>query len=129
MPALTQVRLLVDDFAGCHRFYRQVIGLMPRFGEVCGPYDEFETGSTQLALFQRRLMAAAIGSSEAPATTRDDRTVVVIGVDNVDAAHARLSAHGVSFVAPPTNRRDWRIRTAHLRDPDGNLVELWSALT
>jgi hypothetical protein len=28
-PALTHVRLLVDDFPACFRFYRDVLGLTP----------------------------------------------------------------------------------------------------
>ncbi|WP_343423381.1 hypothetical protein [Candidatus Flexifilum breve] len=28
----------------------------------------------------------------------------------------------------PTNRPDWSMRTVHFRDPDGNLVELFSGL-
>jgi predicted enzyme related to lactoylglutathione lyase len=31
---LTHVRLLVDDFAACFRFYRDVAGLAPTFGDA-----------------------------------------------------------------------------------------------
>jgi catechol 2,3-dioxygenase-like lactoylglutathione lyase family enzyme len=34
-----------------------------------------------------------------------------------------LRADGVD-VGEPFDRRDWVIRGAHLRDPDGNLIEL-----
>jgi uncharacterized glyoxalase superfamily protein PhnB len=44
-------------------------------------------------------------------------------VPDVDAAHAELVAAGVSSVTPPTDR-GWGQRTAYVRDPDGNLVEL-----
>jgi hypothetical protein len=39
-----------------------------------------------------------------------------------------LKARGAQFVADLTDRPDWGIRTAHLRDPDGNLIELNSPL-
>jgi len=42
----------------------------------------------------------------------------------VDGTDRRLSADGVEFVAGPTDHPEWRIRTAHLRDPDGTLVEI-----
>ena len=36
----------------------------------------------------------------------------------------RLKGSGTAFLTDPHDRPDWGIRVAHLRDPDGNLVEL-----
>ncbi len=38
---LAQVRLLVTDFAGCYRYYRDVLGLKPQFEAEDGPYAKF----------------------------------------------------------------------------------------
>jgi uncharacterized glyoxalase superfamily protein PhnB len=43
-----------------------------------------------------------------------------IVVDDLDAAHAELSAKGVEFPMPPTTM-PWGVRMARLRDPDGYL--------
>ncbi|MFE4603763.1 VOC family protein, partial [Kitasatospora indigofera] len=37
---LTQVRLLVDDFGSCFRFYRDVLGLTPQQDDESGPYGK-----------------------------------------------------------------------------------------
>jgi lactoylglutathione lyase len=51
-----------------------------------------------------------------------DCAVVVIGVDDVDETVDSLQ--GVEVVTAPTDRPGWNLRTAHIRDPDGNLVEV-----
>jgi catechol 2,3-dioxygenase-like lactoylglutathione lyase family enzyme len=127
---VTHTRLLVDDSPACFRFYRDVLGLTPVFGDEASGYAEFDTGGVTLALFDRRAMAGALGASadEAQGATTRDRVVVVLGVGDVDATVERLRAEGVTFETEPTDRPDWGIRTAHCRDPDGTLVELNSPL-
>ena len=46
-------RLLVEDFAACFLFYRNVLGLEPFMGTEDDVYAEFKTGETTLALFRR----------------------------------------------------------------------------
>jgi uncharacterized glyoxalase superfamily protein PhnB len=55
---------------------------------------------------------------------------VIIGwqVDDVDAEYARLSAHIADWVQTPTTM-PWGNRSVLLRDPDGNLVNLYTPVT
>ncbi|MBX6169810.1 MAG: VOC family protein [Thermobispora bispora] len=54
--------------------------------------------------------------------------MLVLTVDDVDKAAQIAAEHGGRIVAPPSPRPEWgpTCRTAHLRDPDGNMVELQS---
>jgi len=52
----------------------------------------------------------------------------VLSVDDVDATYARLCERSLQFLAGPQNREAWGIRVVHLRDPDGNLIEIYSPL-
>ncbi len=123
-----QVRLLVNNFDACFRFYRDVLGLEVGFGHEGDVYADFRlTDETSLALFGREHMATAIGAPT-PSAQHTDTVVLVFAVDNVDAAVAALKARNIEFVADPTDRPEWGMRTAHLRDPDGNLVELFHLL-
>ncbi|WP_163269056.1 VOC family protein [Chelativorans alearense] len=124
------VRLLVQDFGACFRFYRDVIGLAPVWGDEAGPYADFPAGDeTMISLFSRDLMAEAVGTTDLPSAAREqDRFVVVLQVDDVDAVHKRLAEKGADFVNGPKDYPAWTIRAAHLRDPDGNLLELFSPL-
>ncbi len=127
---LNQVRLLVTDFDACFRFYRDVLELPVGFGEEGDVYADFKLGGDlTLALFERQEMAKAVGTTNLPATAdSQDRTVVVFGVDDLEATVTHLRAQDVEIVAEPTNRPDWGMRTAHFRDPDGNLIEIFVAI-
>jgi lactoylglutathione lyase len=118
-------RLLVIDFPACFRFYRDVIGLVPHVGGETDTYAEFETGATRIALFDRAAMSAAVGTAARPARAEtQDAVCIVFGVDDLDAAERRLVAAGVPIVVGPTDRVAWEVRTLHVRDPDGRLVEI-----
>ncbi|MEL7237695.1 MAG: VOC family protein, partial [Planctomycetota bacterium] len=47
--------------------------------------------------------------------------------DDVDAAAEQIRAAGVE-VKGPVNQPVWSMRVAHLRDPDGHLIELGADL-
>jgi len=49
---------------------------------------------------------------------------LVLAVDDVDETYRRLADADCERVEPPTDRPEWGIRTAHVRDPDGTLVEV-----
>ena len=49
-------------------------------------------------------------------------------VDNVDETFAALKAKGVTFISEPTDMPDWGMRTLYLRDPEENLIELFTPL-
>jgi lactoylglutathione lyase len=49
---LSQVRLLVDDFAGCFRFLRDDLGLVCRSGAENDDYASFGTDGGTIALFR-----------------------------------------------------------------------------
>ena len=122
---LTHVRLLVSDLPACFRFYRDVLGLTPEFGDESGVYADFLVGHAKIALFKRELMAESVSTSGKPANANcQDLAAVIVAVPDVDALHKTLAARGASFVNLPHDRPDWGVRCLHLRDPDGNLIEI-----
>ncbi|MFJ9146559.1 VOC family protein [Streptomyces sp. NPDC102270] len=120
---LAQVRLLVTDFAACYRFYAEVLGLKPQSGAVQGPYEKFSpaTGSAGIALQDRSMMAAVLG--ELGDTATGHRSLVVLRVDDLDTYCEQIAARGATLLHGPSPMTD-RMRVAHLKDPEGNLVEL-----
>ncbi|MFC9327844.1 VOC family protein [Kitasatospora sp. NPDC057015] len=56
------------------------------------------------------------------------RALVVLKVDSVDEAAARVRARGHELLAEPQVQWE-RLKVAHLTDPEGNLVELQEWLT
>ena len=113
---LTHVRLLVDDFPACFRFYRDVLGLEATWGTEDEGYADFRAGDSTIALFQRDAQAAVV-----ELRPPGDGASVILAVEDVDAAAERFREH---VVAGPTSRPDWGIRFVLLRDPAGTLLEL-----
>ena len=115
---LTHVRLLVPNYAECFRFYRDVLGLQPGFGDEESGYADFSGGGGEsvLALFYREEQGEVVALREP-----GDAALLVLEVDDVDAAAERLRSH---VVAGPESRVEWGIRFVHLRDPAGTLIEL-----
>ena len=124
------VRLLVMDFAGCFHFYRDVMGFAPGWGEPTSTYASFRVkGGTGLALFRRNLQADAIGTIDLPPQIpQQDRVLLAFEVEDLEATVAELTARGAKFVTEPRAYPDWTIRAAYLRDPDGNLLEIFMGL-
>ncbi|OKI49012.1 VOC family protein [Streptomyces sp. MJM1172] len=120
---LTQIRLLVSDFTTVYRFYRDVLGLKPQFEAESGPYAKLspDTGQAAIALQDRTQMADVLG--RLGAEPEGCRALVVLRVDDLDAAHAELTSRGAEFTRGPAPMGD-RIRVAYLLDPEGNLIEL-----
>jgi catechol 2,3-dioxygenase-like lactoylglutathione lyase family enzyme len=122
-----QVRLLVNDFDACLRFYRDVMALKVGFGNEGDVYADFQLGENlTLGLLGRQDMAQVVGTTMLPSTVEgQDRMLIVFAVDDLDATVAHLQAHSVELVVKPTDRPEWGMRTAHFRDPEGNLIEIF----
>lgn len=127
MKTLSQLRILVDDFPTSFRFYRDVLGLTPQAQEQeSGPYAcfKFADGGTDLALLSREVMAHGVGGGALPPRGEADHAVVVFRVDDVDAAYGKAIAAGALGAAEPKDQPGWGMRVAHLRAPEGTLIEL-----
>lgn len=126
----TFTRLLVENFKECFRFYRDVMGFQPGFGTEDDTYADFVVGETNISLFDKNEMSQNLGTLDKPARAdSQDHICLVFGVENVDEFCRTLTAKGVLLVAQPTNHPDWGVRTAHFRDPDGNLIEVNQSLS
>ncbi|MFI9159306.1 VOC family protein [Kitasatospora aureofaciens] len=129
-------RLLVTRFAECFDFYRAVLPALTGAnlvkGAPEGPYANWDVDEQAvLALYDRGAMAAALGTDGLPAqptAPAQDAAMLVFRVDDVDKALALCLQHGGALVAPATDHPEWgpTLRSAHLRDPEGHLIELQS---
>ncbi|MGW2248817.1 VOC family protein [Kitasatospora sp. NPDC001660] len=127
-------RLLVTRFAECFGFYRAVLpaltGAALIKGAPEGPYANWDVDDQAvLVLYDRAAMAATLGTTDLPLrAAAQDSAMLVLRVDDVDKALALCLAHGGTLAVPATDRPEWgpNLRSAHLRDPDGHLIELQS---
>ncbi|MEC3998302.1 VOC family protein [Actinacidiphila sp. DG2A-62] len=128
-------RLLTADFAAAFRFYDAVlpplIGAVRSSGDAAGPYASWDVGDQgAVMLLDRAAMAAVAGTRALPAQAppAQDTAMLVSRVTDVAEAYELCLRHGAAPVAPPAARPEWgpTLRTAHVRDPEGRLLEFQS---
>jgi predicted enzyme related to lactoylglutathione lyase len=115
------IRIITDDVDRLARFYETVTGTTAQ-----RPAPVF-------ASFETEMGAIAIGSTatvgmlgdHAPVPGSNNSVIVEFLVDDVDAEFARLRDSLDDIVLEPTTM-PWGNRSALFRDPDGNLVNLFS---
>lgn len=113
----------VKDIDASREFYEKKLGFPVK--ETDDGYVEFKTTGVPLALMT--LDAAKDLTGEAVATDKGTRpfSISLGEVADVDQAYEELRTAGVSFAKAPTTQ-PWGQRTAHMADPDGNLLEIYT---
>jgi catechol 2,3-dioxygenase-like lactoylglutathione lyase family enzyme len=124
MPKLTYACVLTRDIERLAQFYREVLQVEPRGS---GPYAEFPTQPGIFCLWSVDAYAQITGHTSLP---RSDASSVMLEfeVDDVDAEFARLgrlSHLQIDFVLSPTTMA-WGNRAIYFRDPEGNLINLFT---
>ncbi|RCJ19922.1 extradiol dioxygenase [Nostoc sp. ATCC 43529] len=126
---LTHLRLLVSNYKDSFLFYRDLLKFDVDWGDENSGYAEFNSGHLKLGLFKQELMAQVVPRIDQPSyVVNRDKIVLIFAVDNVDEVYEEVKKANAIVVTPPTDRPDWGIRTAHFRDPDGNLIEVYNNL-
>ena len=117
------IRMISDDLEPVVRFYEQVTGVpaiwpAPVFAEVRLPSCTIAFGHTQTAqLFNNAARPA------------DNHSVIIeFLVEDVDKEFERLKSLVSEWVQEPTTM-PWGNRSILFRDPDGNLVNLFTPVT
>ncbi|MBD8515315.1 VOC family protein [Plantibacter sp. CFBP 8804] len=121
---LAATRIITDDVDTLVAFYERVTGatvarLHPLFAEV-------RTDTGTLAIASSATIPLLGENAAAP---RANRSVILdLLVDDVDAVYTRLQGVMETFVNEPTNM-PWGNRSLLFRDPDGNLVNVFTPIT
>ena len=105
-----------EDLNNLLPFYRDTLGLEVGF-EGDGFVGFGDPSAPCLALGTH---SDVHGVTKEPA-----RHMVALDTDNLDAEYERLKAAGVEFIEAPTESPGQGPRIATLKDPEGNLVQLF----
>jgi catechol 2,3-dioxygenase-like lactoylglutathione lyase family enzyme len=121
---LVSIRMITDDLDRVVRFYEQVTGVEAvRYPPV---FAELNFPSFTLAIGHSRTTQLFGDGSARPA---DNHSVIIeFRVDDVDAEFDRLQSLVTEWVQKPTTM-PWGNRSILFRDPDGNLVNLFTPVT
>lgn len=126
----SNIRLLVNDFDKAFAFYNDTLGLECSWGKLGENFASFNIGlESGLAIFKAELMGMAIDNFNAKKKGEfQDRSVIIIEVENVSDTYEKLKSKGITFLTEPKDMPAWGIRVAHFRDTEDNLLEIFSAL-
>jgi predicted enzyme related to lactoylglutathione lyase len=121
---LVSIRVITDDVGRLAEFYERVTGLPIQWSTP--DFAELRTPGATLAIGSTRTVALFGAGSARPAENRC--AIIEFLVDDVDAEFGRLKQFATDFVNEPTTL-PWGNRSLLLRDPDGNLVNLFTPVT
>ncbi|MGW3967347.1 VOC family protein [Amycolatopsis sp. NPDC005003] len=119
---LASVRLVTDDLPALTAFYSTLTNTEPvtPFGS---DYAELHTDGGIIALADSAAVKRFNNNAAVAAANRS--AILEFEVDDVDAERARLGDQVTAWVQEPTDQ-PWGNRSMLLRDPDGNLINIYS---
>jgi predicted enzyme related to lactoylglutathione lyase len=118
---LASIRIITHDVDRLARFYETVTGTVAT--RPAPVFAEIRTTSGTLAVASAATVAML--GAQAPRPASNSTIVIEFLVTDVDAEFARLEHELDDIVLEPTTM-PWGNRSTLFRDPDGNLVNLFS---
>jgi predicted enzyme related to lactoylglutathione lyase len=118
---LASIRIITHDVDRLTRFYEAVTGITAT--RPAPVFAELRTTSGTLAIAST--VTVAMLGDDAPQPAGKNSIIIEFLVDDVDAEFARLHDVLEDVALQPTTM-PWGNRSALFRDPDGNLVNLFS---
>ncbi len=121
--------LYVQDVAQSVAFYERAFGLKQRFIHESGQYAEMETGGTLLAFASNELAHSNLPQGFQENNLSNVPAGIEVGfvAEDVTAAFSlAVEAGAIAVINPKT--KPWGQMVAYVRDLDGILIELCSAM-
>jgi predicted enzyme related to lactoylglutathione lyase len=119
---LVQSRIVTDDVEGLAAFYARLVGIPVVLNEY---YVEVPAGPMSVGFSRRRF--TEYGDEQPPRSGAHRLNEIILDflADDVDAEYQRIAALGVEWVMTPATQ-PWGNRSMIFRDPEGNLVNVFS---
>lgn len=118
------LRVITDDIKRLVGFYEEVLGMSPVW--YTEDFAELVTPSCTLAVGSRRTMELFGAGAARPGENHS--AILEFHVEDVDREYGRVKAAVRDFVQPPTTQ-PWGNRSLLFRDPDGNLINLFTPVS
>lgn len=121
------IGLFVKDLSRMVEFYKTVIGLSTDW-DGQSPYAEFNHEGIRFAMFERKHLPELLGQepSYPEGINGTFELSINVGVpENVDINFKKTLLRGAEAIYEPRNE-PWKMRSAMIADPEGNLIEIAS---
>jgi catechol 2,3-dioxygenase-like lactoylglutathione lyase family enzyme len=124
--SLVSIRIITADINGLVKFYEQVTG-MP-IVQYTPDFAELQTKTATLAIGSTRTLQFFGGESVAQAA-QNRSAIIEFLVDDVEKDYERLADFLKPYIVQEPTTMPWGNKSLLFRDPDGNLVNLFTPVT
>ena len=124
---IDHVTFVVSELEPARRFYAELLGMTP-VPRPAFPFDGlwFQAGTTQIHLILEHPASGPADHPAPPITAERSRTRhIAFEVPDARRTTEKLRELGIPIIAGPKLRPDGFLQL-YIRDPDGNVVELFS---
>lgn len=121
------IGIFVNDIKRMVDFYHEVVGIAIEW-EGSGSYAEFEHEGIRFAMFERDTLPKLLGQTPSYPDGINGTFELAINVgkpENVDETFKKLISNGATQIYEPRDE-PWKMRSAMIADPEGNLIEIGS---
>ena len=124
--SLVSIRIITADLNGLVKFYEQVIG-MP-IVQYTPDFAELQTKTATLAIGSTRTLQF-FGGGEVAQASQNRSAIIEFLVDDVEKDYERLAGFLKPYIVQKPTTMPWGNKSLLFRDPDGNLVNLFTPVT
>lgn len=121
------IGLFVEDIHVMVDFYKNVLGVAIEW-DGQGPYAEFNHEGIRFSMYERKELPQLLGQTPEFPQRLNGTFELAINVgepDNVDRLFDQIVTGGGKPVYTPRDE-PWKMRSAMISDPEGNLIEIAS---
>ena len=121
------IGIFVQNLSEMVKFYRDTIGLKVDWNGK-DPYAEFEHEGIRFSMFARKMLPDLLGQEPSFPKGLNGTFELAINVgkpENVDSYFEKFLQGGAKPIYKPRDE-PWKMRSAMIADPEGNLIEIAS---
>jgi lactoylglutathione lyase len=118
--SIDAITIFTEDLAASKKFYIEAFGLPVMFEDENSAVFKFD--NTIINVLRESVAHELIEPGAVASQQAGVRSVLTVGVDDVDEVCAELARRGITLLNGPMNR-PWGIRTASISDPGGHIWE------
>ena len=123
---LVSIRIITADVKALVKFYEQVTGMAAV--QYTDDFAELQTGSATLAIGSTKTLQF-FGGDEVAKAAQNRTAIIEFIVKNVDDAYEKLAHFLQPYLVQKPTTMPWGNKSLLFRDPDGNLVNLFTPVT
>jgi catechol 2,3-dioxygenase-like lactoylglutathione lyase family enzyme len=124
--SLVSIRIITADLNGLVKFYEQVTG-MP-IVQYTPDFAELQTKTATLAIGSTRTLQF-FGGEDVAQASQNRSAIMEFLVDDVEKDYERLADFLKPYIVQKPTTMPWGNKSLLFRDPDGNLVNLFTPVT